>query len=294
MRSFAGVLLVVAAVLKAIQFVNESAVPVTSPIGQWLLPTQIGVELAAGLLLLAGLYWRQLRWFALLLFAAFAIYSLKLALSGATSCGCFGPLKIHPWWTFILDAVVFLGLLVSFHRNAGSADSNHLLRMPAFGHERLIFAGILALSALSATLLFRLADNRMAAANGLLPTTGGLTILEPKRWIGQKLPIAEFIDLDLSQGQWIVLLHRHDCPDCQAAVPRYEEIAVSEPAARVALVAVPPFGESENSTEGAARRCRLQDSREWFVQTPVEIQLADGIITSASTELPAILSSRGH
>lgn len=122
-----------------------------------------------------------------------------------------------------------------------------------------------------------------------LPTAGGYVILEPESWVGQQLPIAQYIDLDLSNGEWIVLLHRHDCSECQAAVPQYERLAASLPlgSPRVALVEIPPFG-GEVVTEPICARVKLGGDRDWFVQTPMEIRLRDGIVTQASTELPAL------
>ena len=73
--------------------------------------------------------------------------------------------------------------------------------------------------------------------------------------------------------------------------PRYERLA-EESVRRgghkqVVLIEVPPFGESENAS-GPARRTRLSPDREWFVQTPVEIQLRDGKVTLASQGLPSV------
>ena len=113
MRWIVGLLLVGAALLKSVELLIGSAVPLSSTLGQYLLPLEIGIELATGLLILAGFYWHTLRWLAVVLFVAFGGYSLYLALKGAASCGCFGPLHVSPWWTFGLDSVVVLGLLVS-------------------------------------------------------------------------------------------------------------------------------------------------------------------------------------
>jgi len=109
-------------------------------------------------------------------------------------------------------------------------------------------------------------------------------MLQPETWIGKPLPIAEYIDADLSSGDWTILLHRHDCPEFQEAVPRYEDLAYQR---NIAIVEMPPYN-SELVADGPALHARLPDDREWFVQTPVEIQLDDGIVVNASTELPVI------
>jgi hypothetical protein len=278
MRWVVGLLLVFAAILKSVQFVTEPAAALVT--GRWLLSLEIGVELGVGLLALAGLYWRELRWIALLLFTCFATYSFYLAIGGAASCGCFGPLEVHPWWTFFLDLAVVLGLLFSVRRDrawTAAADAVAPRPTPNSAGRPMITAAVVAVSVLGVALLGRLADHRTASAGGFSALAGDLVILEPSEWVGKSLPIADSIDLDLSSGKWIVLLHRHDCPACQEALPRYEELASRAP---VAFVEIPPYGESFAPHDGS--HVRLKDDREWFVQTPVEIQLQDGIVTAAN------------
>lgn len=272
MRWIAGILLVGAAALKAGQLIFDPVAAVMNPLGRYFLPGQVGVELALGLLVLSGLYWRTLRWGVVVLFTAFAGYSLYLAIGGAASCGCFGPLRVNPWWTFALDLFVAIGLLSSTlleGRRLASAP----LSSRVSGHQAL--AVVVGVTAICTTFLIRYAGQQTAVAGGLLTTVGDLVILEPEKWIGQQLPIAQSIDFDLSAGEWIVLLHRHDCPACQEQVPRYEQRAAA--GERIALVEVPPFGDIEPQGE-AAQYGRLRIDHEWFVQTPIEIQLHDGIV----------------
>jgi hypothetical protein len=307
MRWIVGLLLVSAAILKATQLIVEPTVAVAT--GRLLPPLQVGVELAVGLFAMSGWYWRQLRWIALLLFIAFAGYSFHLATSGATSCGCFGPLRVHPWWTFALDIAVVLGLSIAILRSgwvrrggdraahessAGGAPAKSLTSLQQSeedrwwggelgrraAHRRIVVAAATAVSIITTALLVRYVNQQTAAAEGMLTMAGRLIVLEPEDWVGKALPIAKFVDLDLSQGEWTVLLHRDDCPDCHEAVPKYEQLASS--GVRVALVEVPPFGEFHPAS-GACHYCRLSDEREWFVQTPVEIKLRDGIVISATT-----------
>lgn len=273
MRWVVGLLLVFAAVLKAAQLVIEPTAALVGRSGSLLLPTQVGVELGVGLLVLSGLYWRQLRWLALCLFTSFATYSFYLAVVGAASCGCFGPVEVHPWWAFWLDVAVVLGLLISIGRCHPSSTS--WWQGPGWIHRHTVAMTIVGISVVSIALLVRHASPRTATTGDLPTRTGNLVILEPGQWIGKLLPIADAIDLDLTEGRWIVLLHRHDCPECQAAVPRYEELAIQQP---VALVEVPPYADSHDAATGPANRARLSNDREWFVQTPVEIRLQDGVV----------------
>lgn len=274
MRWVVGVLLLAAAVLKAAQLLAEPALSLASPALRYLLPLQIAAEACLGLLALSGVWWRQLRWLALVLFSGFALYSMYLATSGAATCGCFGNLEVHPWWTFAIDAAVVAGLAASIAFGTNDA--------PTAARPRQAFAlAMLCGVALGGT-VFSVALGTTRSSS--LIADDGLVVLEPEAWIGQRLPIAEFIDADLSQGTWTVLLHRRDCPDCQEAAPQYEGLAASQ---NVALVEVPPFGH-EVINSGPAVHTRLREERDWFVQTPVEIRLDSGVVVGASTDLPAI------
>ena len=281
MRWIVGWLLIVASMLKATGPIIAPETAVVSPLGSWFPPVQAGLELGLGLIVLSGIYWRLARWVVLLLFVGFAAYTLHLALAGAASCGCFGPLKVHPWWTFLLDLAIVLGLLLSILFGRSGSTNSLRFQMPRWISAPATIAVVMAVSTVGATILVRYANSRVAVAGDSFSIAHGLVVLEPEEWIGQKLPIANSIDLDLSQGDWTVLLHRHDCPVCQAAVPRYEQRAFHE---RVALMEVPPYGESHADTSSPALRGRLSDNRQWFVQTPVELQLRDGVVIAVKNE----------
>lgn len=274
MRWVVGLLLVGAAVLKAAQLLAEPALSAASPALRYLVPLQIAAEAGLGLLALSGVWWRQLRWLALVFFSAFALYSFHLATSGAATCGCFGALNVHPWWTFAIDAAVVAGLAASI---AWGTNAVPIVARPRQAIALAMLCGV----ALGGTVF---AAALRAAGSSSLAAGDGLVVLEPEAWIGQRLPIAEFIDADLSQGEWTVLLHRHDCPDCQEATPQYESLAAGR---NVALVEVPPFGQ-EVANSGPAVYTRLREERDWFVQTPVEMRLSSGVVVGASTDLPAI------
>lgn len=285
MRWAAGLFLVIAAVLKTVQIMTDPAAALRSPLGHNLLPVlQIGGELAVGSIFLLGVYWRTLRWGALALFAAFAAYSFHLAMSGATSCSCFGPVQMNPWWTFSMDVLVFLGLCSSVLleglfapiRDGGSGEPL-VTKQPK--RQRAV-AVVTCLVVVSAVFLFRYTSSRAALTNRRPDSAGGLVVLEPEAWVGQKLPIANSIDIDLSSGDWLVVLHRHECRACQKELPLYEERAVA--GERIALIEVPPYGNV--TAHGPANIYgRLRQDHDWFVQTPVEIRLQRGVVIAAKT-----------
>jgi hypothetical protein len=312
-RWLVGLVLIFAAILKAVELVTEPAIALTT--GRMMLPLQIGVELCLGLCALTGLYWRHLRYLAAALFTAFAAYSLYLATTGATSCGCFGPVRIHPWWTFGLDLAILLALLLSIPATRSFLPLSPSPPLPLSSSPTLsalrspLYALIIAVPILTAALLLRYTSAKAAAAAGVLTTNSGLVILEPEQWIGKQLPIANFIHLEISstlntepstlnpsslmQGNWTVLLHRRDCPACQEALPRYEHLAQSlnsQPSSlnppRIALIEVPPYSPSDRHLTPNSRHLlpsahhgRLSADHEWFVETPKEVTLQGGIVT---------------
>ena len=70
-------------------------------------------ELAFALMLFFGLRPRVMKWAAGCLFALFGVISLYKAITGEASCGCFGELRVSPWWTSVLDAAIVLAVLFS-------------------------------------------------------------------------------------------------------------------------------------------------------------------------------------
>ena len=111
----------------------------------------------------------------------------------------------------------------------------------------------------------------------------GLVVLEPETWLGKTFPLAPHLEptVDISTGNWVVLLFHHDFPDCQKALPIYDAIAASQGnATRVLLIEVPPFGE-EPMRASAAALARLSSDAEWFVQTPTEIRVEGGRVVQA-------------
>jgi hypothetical protein len=278
MRLVAGCLLVCAAMLKAAEFWTRPTATMLGPSGHWLLLLQTALELGFGLIMISGRYWRTFRWLAILLFTSFASYSLYLVIRGADSCGCFGAIRIHPSWTFILDLAVVLGLVMSLRCSGEQQWVTPNQRMPRHSALRqVIVAAAMGAAVVAAAVLLRTANRVTAVAENLMPAVGNLVVLDPEGWIGKALPIARLIDIDVSKGKWIMLIHRTDCPACQEALPRYQQLALK--GEHVALIEVPPYSHSP-PMETTCYYGRLKDDRDWFVQTPVEVQLQDGIVTA--------------
>ena len=141
----------------------------------------------------------------------------------------------------------------------------------------------------------------MLAEDGTIVGPGEVVVLEPTKWVGKRFPLLPFIeDLlgplkpgerplreRLAEGDWIVVLYHHDCPECRKAIPKYAELARQTAAdangPRVALVEVPPFGDANAigvSLDAEYVCARLSDEKEWFVESPMEIEMRRGVIAA--------------
>lgn len=290
MSYFVGSLLVLAAGLKSWQVANSPGLLVYSSYSDFFHIVQIGIEFAVGIMALLGVNWAQVRALATGLFTAFAIYSFVLAIRGVNSCGCFGAVEVSPWWTFCVDLAVVVGLMGEKWLEVKQLDLNVSLRS-CFHEKRVKHVWLLAICSvawvlfLASVMHLRPMQN---AYNPIFQAVANRTILTPESWINQSFPLKDMIDVDLSKGDWIVLLHRQDCLDCQIAVPQYEELSHKLRTASIALLEVPSSKSAENSMYFSCTFGRLSPDREWFVQTPVEIRIRDGIVVDASKELRTI------
>ena len=283
--------------MKTIAVISEPISALTSETNRILTPVLIAAEFGLAFLVLAGVYWSVVRRILLLVFSGFACYSLLLAIQGAESCGCFGQLKVNPWWTFALDIFVLLGLGLEILRKGQLRDGKEFSKT-TWAKPCLAFGSVLSVGMCTGLLLYL--NPIKSSAGVVFQQVGELVILEPEDWVGLSFPLAEHVDVKLNSGEWSVLLHRHDCPKCQETIAKLEAAYGTDQTRQIAIIEVPPYGQShrDESLNGFSHG-RLIDDREWFVQTPVVIRLKDGIIASVSDELPTThtvskIPSGGH
>ena len=295
MNYLVGLLLLVAAALKSGELVQGSAMLLLqAELTRVLLSLVIAGEVAFGALALWGAYWQRLRIVSMAIFTTFAGYTFYLTLQGAASCGCFGSLKVDPRWTLLIDLLVLVGLAVDWgygrDRLSSSDRSTDTALLQNLERRRWTLAAIGVGSCAILLLLIWQTRPLQDHDNPLLQTAGHLTVLDPESWVGKAFPLVDEVDVDVSQGQWLLLFHRHDCPKCQSALRRYEEVARRSRKERVAVIEVPPYASEGHATFSACVVGHLGAERQWFVQTPVEVRLHDGIVVDASTELLADVS----
>jgi len=119
-------------------------------------------------------------------------------------------------------------------------------------------------------------------ADGTIVGRGGVVVLEPETWVGKRFPLIEHIDIgeQLAYGDWLVVLYRHDCPECRELLSGFAMDGATwgmDPlgtwkGTRVALIELPPYGSgSVDPFLSGFTLGRLAGPWKWAVPTPTEI-----------------------
>lgn len=272
-------LLLLTAAPKVLSPAESATMAVAYHIPPLLIAIVVQAELALAALLLFGCWPKRTLLSAAILFALFGAFSAYRGWAGYESCGCFGSFQVNPWITAALDGAMFAAAAWGAWKSP--AEHRHELKRFYYAGRVYALAGLLAAAGMIASAPSSLGD--------AFSDADGLIVLEPETWIGKPFPLASYLSpkVALHEGRWTILIHHHDCPHCQEAVPQYERLAAMGNNRRIVLVETPPYGEMALMEQGAPRS-RLSYDREWFVQTPVEIQIDDEVVVSASLDLPAI------
>jgi hypothetical protein len=107
---FLGVILLVAAGTKTYDLITSSFPEMPLHIPQWLWGWLLAFELLLGSWLIFPWHPHLVRTVALITFGGFLVSALFLALSGVSSCACFGTFKVNPWTTTFLDLCAMVAL----------------------------------------------------------------------------------------------------------------------------------------------------------------------------------------
>ncbi len=234
-------------------------------------------EWALGLWLICGLARRHATAISLAAFAAFAGVSLIRALTGRHSCGCFGPIKINPWFTLALDMAVLLSLAAQWRWGP--------LAQPGVRSRRwrgLTAIALAGLSVAAATWGWRYWRPAVLDTNGRIIGGHGVVTLEPADWNGHAFPLVRYLphSLRIQQGRWLVILYYHGCPACQHALAAIgRRLQKTHRLHQVARIELPPFGRLPAGIHTAGMlHLRLPASRQWLVNPaiPLLIDLNNG------------------
>jgi hypothetical protein len=252
----------------------------------FVLQFSVAAELSA-----VGVMWllpRLARTVGLAMLGVFLPVLIGDVLMGASSCGCFGSVEVHPGITLVVDLAFFLGLWV-FGRRAPSLSVT-----PSLPTVQVVLAGLWTVA--SFAIAFGLmsppavADEAGGSSLATALPSEGYYLPEYDSWIGRQwseLPLAAWIrgdDVDLSEGRQFLLFYRLDCEHCHELM----EVFFSEslPLPTIA-VAVPERGGFP--TEGVqpfvcgeCRTAELPTGVDWFFQTPALVRLDSGIVECAA------------
>ena len=296
-RIIAAAVLLVAAGLKTHQLATEPILGTSILDSRWLLMATVEFELFFGLWLLSNIMPRATWMSAIGLFGLFTCVSLYKALSGAASCGCFGRVAVNPWYTTTLDLAIVFSLLRWRPRHLpspacgrGAGGEGHwswsLLPKEAVHRATVVILSWLAIGLPAAFAMGSYTDTTLSDV-GQIVGNGKIIVLEPEKWIGERFPLLDYIDIGdkLRGGSWIMVLYRHDCPDCRTIVSKFgqlsRELAARGEAAKVALIELPPYDDRESqSISHGMKYCvgRLNNAREWIVATPLVLVLERGVV----------------
>jgi hypothetical protein len=274
-----GVVLAIACAAKIHEAIIDPAGAIEQSYGsRWIGVGLVACEAAFSVWLVSGVRARQAWFVAILCFVGFAGISLIKALAHQTSCGCFGKVRISPWYTFCFDAAV-VAVLVCWHREA------ELLRHRTASHVRAVAMTILAAAIGTASGLAVAVGTASRDVGDAQAGRASLLTIEPVRWIGRPFPLAEHvkIDADLMVGDWTVLLYRHDCRTCRDVIPRYQQLAGDlfgqSPLRRVAFIQLPPHGNPPAELDAPQApwvHATLSDAHQWLATVPIEVRLCNG------------------
>jgi hypothetical protein len=204
-------------------------------------------------------------WAGLILFGAFAGYSLRGVLAGRATCGCLGQVAVPPWGALAVD-VAAVGLLAA----CGGSQWRARLGVGclAAGSVWLLPPSLLPLEEEAAWLV----------------RGGSERLVDLSAAVGQRFPLLERIDMgrELATGRWRVLLYRRDCPQCRQHLAERAREGWQADGARWALVALSP-GEEVPAVDqcSGCRHGRLDLPAGWGLATPWDVTLQDGIVVSA-------------
>lgn len=276
-RLLIGCILLTSAGLKAFLFVTE---PKELPFllhNRWLLIAIVEIEWVMGSFLILGGFPTLVITLCTILFGGFSCVTFYAFLMGYKNCGCFGPIHVRPLYSLLLDVfVVILGILLISNAQESSRP---------FGLRRYALCALVAAGLLGGYRMFQSGYHQPTQV--VLEASDNTIYLEPDTWTSKQLPITRYLGADaiFDGGPWTLLIYRSDCGSCRKAVDYLQKLAQASPNKRFGLIEVPV-----NSTFSApisnknVMHWQLSTQVDWFVATPVMLQVTDGVVESVQTQ----------
>lgn len=234
------------------------------------------------------------RWVGIAMLTTFVPVLIGDLMLGASSCGCFGAVEVNPWVTLVMD-VTFLFVLVVLGRGEPRLALTGDLPTP-----KVLIAG--AWSLVSVIVAFGLPAQAPGTVTGgvdeasveggtkpQLPSDG-YYLPQYDEWIGRQfsqVAVASWIvDLpeNIDVGTQYVIFFRKDCEHCHQLMELFFSESLPAPTIAVAVPERDGFP-TENLQPFVCSGCELAElpaGIDWFLQTPVLVRLADGIVECAA------------
>ncbi len=202
---------------------------------------------------------------------------------GASSCGCFGALQVHPGVTMIVDLAFLVGL---WWCGRGVAQLAVTEVLPT---TRVAVAGLWTLASFAVAFGLTPPAETPTDAVTALPAEG-YYMPQYSAWIGKpwsEIPLAAWVrggDSDLETNTRYILLYRKDCEHCHELMEAYFSGPLTWPTTAVAVPerdGFPTAGVLPFVCEGCST-AELPAGIDWFIATPALIRLSNGIVECAA------------
>ncbi len=278
-RLFVATVLLVAAGLKAHQLATTPSLGEGILESRWFNIFVVEFELLFGIWLIFGLL-PKLTWLASVgLFTIFAGVSFFKAISGESSCGCFGEVTINPWLTACFDVGVVGMLWWVRPREIISDLSFEKMKEQCSMRDVVLCVGIYILAG-GATYGW-IAQMRYENLTEVGQVLHGNTVqLVPETWRGKKLPLLEYVvgANELTAGEKTVLLSRPGCADCETMKQQRLHDFVLEI--------------SRKNSLPQSNTYYLTHEISWIAETPIVIELSDGVVKNVRNRDELISSEK--
>jgi hypothetical protein len=224
-RWFMAVVLLLAAGLETYQLVIEPTFDKNLFSAWWFNVFVVEFEIFFVFWLIFGLL-PKLTWVAdVSLFSIFAMVSCYKAISGETSCGCFGSVTVNPWLTMVFD-LGMIGLLWKFQPVCATLNFQSIIDefLKSFRLRKLILVVLVWFIIIIPITYAIFSVNKTDFGNLGVEFVGldgkKVLLLTPEKWNNKKFPLIPYIEKSemierLKNGQWTVVLFSHQCEKCK-------------------------------------------------------------------------------
>ena len=285
-----GSVLIIATVLKIHQLLTEPIISESFWKSWQFFLIQIPLELGLGIWLVCGLFRKAAHLAAVICFALFTVVTLQGTITGAESCDCFGRVHVKPWITLSTIDIPILAALLIF-----PLKHEKLLPPPWPSLKHLLGTAVptfLLMALIMPILIFNRPPEK----------SDTYEVVRPEEWLvtpsadveqkneeqtNEEWPMLKYIDIadSLRANIAVVVLYSSECDTCHEAIPLYEQMsrdmADNADAIRFALIEIPPYGSQQDSLVSPDTPCltgRVDESKDWYIKTPLVVLLQDGLL----------------